>query len=62
MTVITGLPLDPTGVAELARELKKICGSGGTVKDGRIEIQGDHRQLLLVEMHRRGWKVKPSGG
>lgn len=62
MTVITGLPLDQAGVAALARELKKICGSGGTVKDGRIEIQGDHRQQLLAEMHRRGWKVRPIGG
>ena len=62
VTVIIGLPLDPDGVSALARELKKICGSGGTVKEGRIEIQGDHRQLLLAEMHRRGWKAKQSGG
>jgi translation initiation factor 1 len=62
VTVISGLPLDPANLETLAKELKKRCGSGGTVKDGVIEIQGDHRDLLLEEMSRRGWQAKRSGG
>ena len=62
VTIITGIPLHQAGLVELARELKRRCGSGGTVKDGRLEIQGDHRELLLAEMTMRGWKAKLSGG
>ena len=62
VTIITGIPLHQAGLVDLARELKRRCGSGGTVKDGRLEIQGDHRELLLAEMTRRGWKAKLSGG
>ncbi len=62
VTIISGLPLDSTGLEALAKELKKRCGSGGTVKDGVIEIQGDHRDLLLEEMSKRGWPAKRSGG
>src|SRR4051812_38568863 len=47
--VITGLSLDPAGLKELAGSLKKRCGCGGTVKDGIIEIQGDHRDVLMQE-------------
>src|ERR1700682_1564233 len=42
VTVITGVPAKDDGLAALAQQLKKLCGSGGTVKDGTIEIQGDH--------------------
>jgi translation initiation factor 1 len=62
VTVITGVPLGPVELKELARELKARCGSGGTVKDGVIEIQGDHRDTLLEELKKRGWAVKLSGG
>ena len=62
VTIITCIPLHQAGLVDLARELKRRCGSGGTVKDGRLEIQGDHRELLLAEMTRRGWKAKLSGG
>jgi len=62
VTIITGLPLDQAGLVELARDLKKRCGCGGTVKDGRLEIQGDQRDLMVAELTRRGWKVKRSGG
>lgn len=62
VTVITGLPLGETGVKALATELKKRCGTGGTVKDGVIEIQGDHRELLLAELASRGYKAKAAGG
>jgi translation initiation factor 1 len=47
---------------QLARELKARCGSGGTVKDGVIEIQGDHRDRLVEELTQKGWNVKRMGG
>ena len=62
VTIISGVPLDPPGLLALGKELKKRCGSGGTVKDGIIEIQGDHRDMLLEELQKRGWKVKRCGG
>lgn len=62
VTVISGVPLDAAELKELGRELKIKCGTGGTVKDGVIEIQGDHRDLLLEELKKHGWTVKLSGG
>lgn len=62
VTVIAGLGLPPEPLAALATELKKFCGSGGSVADGRIEIQGDHRDRLVDELIRRGWKAKRAGG
>jgi len=62
VTVIAGLGLGPTELAALATELKKKCGSGGGVENGRIEIQGDHRDRLVEELTKRGWKAKRSGG
>jgi translation initiation factor 1 len=62
VTVISGLPLAEDGVKALAGELKKRCGTGGTVKDGLVEIQGDHRELLLAELAARGFKAKAAGG
>ncbi len=62
VTIISGIPLDPSALAALAKDLKKRCGSGGTVKENVIEIQGDHRDVLLAELQQRGWQVKRSGG
>ncbi len=62
VTVITGLPLDEPGLQKLATELKRRCGAGGTVKGHIIEIQGDHRDLLVAELTQRGYTVKRSGG
>lgn len=62
MTVITGVPLHPAGLRDLAKQLKQKCGTGGTVKDGKIEIQGDHRDLLVTELQSMGHTVKRSGG
>lgn len=62
VTVITGLGLDREGLAKLAAELKQRCGAGGTVKGSVIEIQGDHRDLLVEELRRRGYAVKRAGG
>lgn len=62
VTVITGIPLDESGLKEVAKQLKTKCGAGGAVKDGAIEIQGDHRDVLLEELRKRGWTVKLAGG
>jgi translation initiation factor 1 len=62
VTVVTGVPLAGPELAALATELKKRCGSGGTLKDGVIEIQGDHRDLLVALLTQRGWTVKRAGG
>lgn len=62
VTVITGLPLGEEELLALARELKQRCGTGGTVKEGVIEIQGDHRDVLVEELTRRGYAAKRSGG
>jgi translation initiation factor 1 len=62
VTVVTGLPLGDAELEKLARELKKKCGSGGTVREGVIEIQGEHRDRLVEELHRLGYKPKRSGG
>jgi translation initiation factor 1 len=62
VTVISGVPLDATQLKEFARQLKAMCGAGGTVHDGVIEIQGDHRDVLLQELKKRGWTVKLAGG
>ena len=62
MTVITGLPLHPEGLRDLAKKLKQKCGTGGTVKGQTIEIQGDHRDLLVSELQFMGYTVKKSGG
>ena len=62
VTLITGLPLDQAGLQKLAKQLKRKCGAGGTVKDRVIEIQGDHRDVLLPELQARGYTVKRAGG
>jgi translation initiation factor 1 len=62
VSVVSGLPLGAAELATLAAELKKRCGSGGTVRDGRIEIQGDHRDLLLTELAKRGYRARRAGG
>jgi translation initiation factor 1 len=62
VSVISGLPLAGEALAELATRLKKLCGAGGAVKDGAIEIQGDHRDRLVTELHKLGYDAKRSGG
>ena len=62
VTLISGVPLGAEALAALTKELKQRCGSGGTVKDGMIEIQGDHRDRLLGELQSRGYRVKMAGG
>jgi translation initiation factor 1 len=62
VTVVTGLPLTGPALEELATRLKKTCGAGGAVKDGNIEIQGDHRDRLVAELTKLGYDAKRSGG
>ena len=62
VTVLTGLPVSGRELEALARELKALCGAGGTVRAGIIEIQGDHRERLVRALEERGWRVKRSGG
>ncbi len=62
VTTVFDLPLDENGVRELAALLKQQCGTGGTVKDGRIEIQGDQRERIVAELEKLGYKVKRVGG
>ncbi len=62
VTIITGVPLQDKALKELAKKLKQKCGSGGTVKDGIIEIQGEHRDMLVEELQKQGWTVKKAGG
>jgi translation initiation factor 1 len=62
VTVVTGVPLEGVELADLAKQLKSTCGAGGTVKNGSIEIQGDHRDRVVAELQKHGWNVKKSGG
>ena len=62
VSVISGLVLDEAAMAQLATRLKKLCGAGGAVKDGSIEIQGDHRDRLVAELLKLGYPARRSGG
>lgn len=62
LSMVSGLSLGAPELESLARDLKRKCGTGGTVKDFRIEIQGDKREVLRSELERRGFQVKFSGG
>jgi translation initiation factor 1 len=62
VTVVTGLPGRAEEVAALAKALKSACGAGGTVKDGVVELQGDHRPRVEAYLQSRGLRWKRSGG
>lgn len=62
VTVLTGFQHKPETLAKLLKKLKSQCGSGGTVKDQNLEIQGDHKQKLLETLNKLGYKAKISGG
>ncbi len=62
VTLVTGVPLVGDELKALAKTLKQKCGTGGTVKNGIIEIQGDHRDMLLGLLQEKGWLVKKAGG
>jgi translation initiation factor 1 len=58
VTVVDGLPRNPSFLKGLATELKRTCGSGGTIGETSVEIQGDHRETLRALLSRKGWSVK----
>jgi translation initiation factor 1 len=62
VTLVKGLALDPVALALLGKQLRTACGSGGTVKDGVIEVQGDHCDLVLEALTKLGHKAKRTGG
>jgi translation initiation factor 1 len=62
VTVVRGLALDATSLDKLAKQLKAACGSGGTVKDGVVEVQGDHCDKIMALLQAQGHTVKRAGG
>ena len=62
VTTVTGVPLDDAGLRELAGRLKKRCGVGGSAKDGVIELQGDHREVVMEVLRGEGYDVVLAGG
>ncbi len=62
VTTVRGLPLDETALQALAKQLKAACGSGGTCKDGVVEVQGDHVERVMSWLAGKGWKPKRAGG
>ena len=62
VSIISGIALDDAALKKLAKQLKQKCGSGGTAKNGTIEIQGDHRQTLVDALIKLGYKAKLAGG
>jgi translation initiation factor 1 len=62
VSVIRGLPLAQAALEELAARLKRLCGAGGAVRNGAIEIQGEHRDRLVAELAKLGYDAKRAGG
>ena len=62
VTVVRSVPVDAAGLVTLGQEPKAACGSGGTVKDGTIEVQGDHVDKVMALLQQRGFQVKRAGG
>ena len=62
VTLVKGLPLDALALAALGKQLRTACGSGGTAKDGTLEIQGDHVERVMALLTAHGFRVKRSGG
>ncbi len=62
VTLVQGLALDEASLTQLGKQLKAACGTGGTVKEGVIEVQGDHRELVMRFLTGLGFTVKAAGG
>jgi translation initiation factor 1 len=62
VTVIRGLTLDADALAALGKRLRTACGAGGTLKDGVLEVQGDHCERVIAWLSDEGWRVKRAGG
>ena len=62
VTMVFGIPLENGELQDFAKTLKRRCGAGGFVRDGIVMIQGDHRETLLEELTKHGYRAKPAGG
>ena len=62
VTLVKGVPLDATALTALGKQLKAACGAGGTVKDGVLEVQGDHCDRVIELLKAQGYAVKRAGG
>jgi translation initiation factor 1 len=62
VTIVSGFQINADELRDLATQLKRLCGTGGSVKAGVIIIQGDHRETLIAELKNRGFKAKIAGG
>ena len=62
VTLVRGVPLDAAALTVLGKQLKALCGSGGTVKEGTIEVQGDHCERVMEALKAQGYTVKRAGG
>jgi translation initiation factor 1 len=62
VTVVRGLPDKGAALEARAQELKRLCGAGGTLRDGAVEVQGDHRDRIAEKLTALGYKVKLAGG
>jgi len=62
MTVVRGAPLDALALLTFGKQLRTHCGTGGTVKDGVIELQGDHCERVMARLKAQGWVVVRAGG
>jgi len=62
VTTISDLTVNDADLKELASALKRLCGVGGSVKNGTIEIQGDNADKIVAELEKRGYKAKRAGG
>lgn len=62
VTLVKGLALDADALTALGKQLRSACGSGGTLKDGVLEVQGDHCDRIIAELESRGFKPKRAGG
>jgi translation initiation factor 1 len=62
VTLVKGLPLHAVALAALGKQLRSACGSGGTVKDGVVEVQGDHIVTIMAALQKHGYTVKRAGG
>lgn len=62
VTIITGFVTSPENLGQILKQLKTQCGSGGTIKENTIEVQGDHKEKILQTLIKLGYKAKISGG
>jgi len=62
VTVVRSVPVDAAALVKLGQDLKAACGTGGTIKDGAIEVQGDHVEKVMSLLQQRGFAVKRAGG